>query len=92
MSITQFIERIQKKPEKDKHLILWVTVAVLFSIVFFVWLTTFDLSFTIESETSAIQENQPSPFESLKNMFSGVTSDIGNGYDVLMDSLKNEAQ
>jgi hypothetical protein len=67
--------------------ILWVAVSLIFGIIFTVWLTTFDLSFSLpEDNVEAVE--QMSPFESLKGMLSEVGADIGRGYDVLLESIE----
>lgn len=85
MSFSRFIENLQNKSENDRRLILWVSISIIFGMIFFVWLTTFNLNFTLAEE--AVEDNQISPFESVARMVNGVVDDIGRGYDVFQQSV-----
>jgi hypothetical protein len=83
--LDKYIKELQDKPEHEKRVILWFTTSLIFGIIFFVWLTTFEINFSLEPEEPAHKE--PSPLDSVKSMAKGVGEDIGRGYGVLKDTL-----
>lgn len=74
MSFFRFIEKIRNKSEQDRRAISLVGASVMFSLVFFVWLTIFQL----ETENVGNEEayNELSPIASLKDMSSRFFTDI----------------
>jgi len=74
MNLFHFIGKLRNKSEQDRRAISLVGASIMFSLVFFVWLTTFQLaSEQIENEEDY---NELSPIVSLKNMSSRFFADI----------------
>ena len=74
MSFFQSIEKLRNKPEQERRVISLTGASIIFSLIFFVWLTTFQLN----SEQVGNEEahNTLSPLDSLKNMSSRFVQDI----------------
>lgn len=88
MSFFQSIEKLRNKPEQERRVISLTGASIIFSLIFFVWLTTFQLN----SEQVGNEEahNTLSPLDSLKNMSSRFVQDIKKkigGSDQNDDSL-----
>lgn len=85
MSFFGFIEKLRKKPEQDRRAISLVGASVMFGLVFFVWLTTFQLG----SEKVKNEEvyDELSPVSSLKSMSSRFFDDIKEGLGSNEDDL-----
>ena len=74
MSFFRSIEKLRNKSEQDRRAISLVGASVMFSLIFFIWLTTFQLrSEKVENEE---MYNELSPVASLKNMSSRFFGDI----------------
>jgi len=68
MSFFDYIEKIRSKPEKDRRAISMAGASLVFSLVFFVWLTTFQIGLNQTENDKA--NNEVSPISSLKEMSS----------------------
>jgi len=68
MSFFDYIEKIRSKSEKDRRAISMAGASLVFSLVFFVWLTTFQIGLN-QTENDKVN-NEVSPISSLKEMSS----------------------
>ncbi len=88
MSFFHFIEKLRNKSEQDRRAISLVGASVMFSLIFFIWLTTFQL--TSERVENEEVYNELSPIASLKNMSSRFFADIKEELDFNKDNEPTE--
>ena len=92
MSFFGVIEKLRKKSEQDRKTISLIGASTVFGLIFFVWLTTFQLS-SEEVKNEKVYD-ELSPASSLKNMSSRFFEDIKKelGSDEEDDSLKEQTE
>ena len=92
MSFFGFIEKLREKSDQDRRAISLVGASVMFGLIFFVWLTTFQLD--SEEVKNAKVYDELSPASSLKNMssrfFEDIKKDLGSGEEDDLAEVQTE--
>jgi len=72
MSLNDYIEKLRRKPEREREKIAVIATGISFAIIFLIWLVSFN---EIERSVQPEMENQPAQLEDLEsNLESGKSS------------------
>lgn len=74
---TQFIKKIQQKPEPIKHIIMWSGIFFIMSVIFTFWLITFPSQIQPSENNEAvdnIKKELPGIWQELKNQFNNLSN------------------
>ncbi len=73
MNLNDFLEKLRRKPARERERIAVIATGVAFAVIFIIWLVSFnEMNKSAQSET----ENQPSQLEDLKSNFSSDKASI----------------
>lgn len=74
---TQFIKKLQQKPESIKHIVMWSGVFLIMTVIFTFWLVTFPSQIPSSENNEAadnIKKELPGIWQELKNQFNNLTN------------------
>jgi len=84
----KYIEKLQKKPEPIRRMVLLVLVATIMAIVIIIWLSTLSVRFSPEARNVEADLDTPSPFSVVKNNATDFYSNFINGIKDIQSQLK----
>ncbi len=88
MFFFRLIDKLRNRPKQERLIISLASALTIFSMIFFVWLTTFQLN--SEKIKNEERYDKLSPISSLKNMTVRLTQEIKNKINTLSFSNKKE--
>jgi len=84
----KYIERLQKKPEPVRRMVLLISVAVVMAVVIIIWLSTLSVRFSPEVRNVESDLDTPSPFSVVKDNATDFYSNLINGIGDIQRQIK----
>jgi hypothetical protein len=96
--LKKFLDKLQKKPLKERKRILWVSVAFIGVVIFLAWLFVFPHESTVPPEKSqATREKLEKSKQEIKEItdkvsFSNISSDVKEATEEIIKENKKEEE
>ena len=91
MGISDFVEKLQNKPRQLRVLILWSSVAICMTIIFILWVWSFDTGPVEQSETNQKYFSQSSSLEETKKEIPSLWQSLKGSVLEIINSVKQNS-